>query len=102
MSLLTTKDLAREMSLHPRTVKRWWKVLKVKPDACAGNGCHRWTPAAYARLLRKWRGYWAKRAFTPEEATAKWSGAVKAEREKRQLQFKFPPVVVATLRKVKQ
>lgn len=89
MPLLTTKDLARELSLHPRTVKRWWKRLKVPPDACAGTACHRWTPKAYNRLMKKWRMYWAKRGFTAPEATAKWSGALKQAREKRQLRFKF-------------
>ena len=89
MGLLTTKDLAREMGLHPRTVKKWWKRLKVKPDACAGNGCHRWTPAAYARLRKRWRAWWAKRGEQPAAAVSKFAGLVKRCREKQQLRFKF-------------
>ena len=89
MSLLTTKDLAREMGLHPRTVKRWWKRLKVRPDACAGNSCHRWTPAAYAKLLQRWRAYWAKRCLPAPEATRKFAGLVKRCREKQQLLLKL-------------
>ena len=89
MSLLTTKDLAREMGLHPRTVKRWWKRLKVKPDACAGNSCHRWTPAAYAKLLKRWRAYWEKRGLPAPEATSKFAGLVKRCREKPQLRLKL-------------
>lgn len=90
MALLTTKDLAREMGLHPRTVKRWWKRLKVKPDACAGNSCHRWTPAAYAKLLKRWQAYWEKRGkHRAPEATSKFAGLVKRCREKPQLRLKL-------------
>ena len=76
MSLLTTKDLAREMGLHPHTVKRAWKRLKVKPDAFAGSSCHRWTPAAYAKLLKRRRAYWAKRGQPAPEPTSKFAGLV--------------------------
>ena len=89
MSLLTTKDLARAMALHPRTVKRWWKRLKVKPDACAGNGCHRWTATAYARLLKRWQAYWAGRGLPAPEATRKFAGQVKLAREQPQLRLKL-------------
>lgn len=89
MPLLTTKDLARELNLHPRTVKRWWRRLGVRPDACCANGCHRWSPEAVARLRRKWLAYWAKHGYAASEATAKWNGSVKAAREKRQLRLKL-------------
>ena len=89
MPLLTTKDLAQQMGLHPRTVKRWWRALKVPPDACQGNGCHRWTPRAFKRLLKRWRAYWIKRGFRTGEAAAKFSGEVKAAREKKQLLLKL-------------
>lgn len=89
MSLLTTKDLAREMGLHPRTVKRWWRKLKVKPDACAGNGCHRWTPTGSAKLLKRWKAYWLKRGQLAPQATSKFSGLVKRCREKRQLRLQL-------------
>ena len=38
--LLTTKDLAAAMLLHPRTVKKWWRKLRV-PPRIRGHGCHR-------------------------------------------------------------
>ena len=87
MPLLTTKDIARELALHPRTVKRWWKRLKVRPDACAGNGCHRWTPPAYAKLRQRWLAYWAKRGQPAPLGTSKFAGRVKRAREKRQLRL---------------
>ena len=89
MSLLTTKDLAREMGLHPRTVKRWWRKLKVKPDACAANSCHRWTPKAAARLLKRWRAYWEKRGQCAPVAASKFAGLVKRCREKPQLRLQL-------------
>lgn len=85
--LWTTKDLARYMALHPRQVKRWWKRFKVKPDACQGNGCHRWTAKAVRRLLTKWRDHWAARGEQPAEATSKFAGLAKQCREKRQLRL---------------
>lgn len=57
MPLLTTKDIAREMNFHPRTVKRWWKRLNV-PPLIRGNSCHRWTRRQVNTLLRRWRKYW--------------------------------------------
>lgn len=87
--LVTTKDLAREMGLHPRTVKRWWRLLRVPPDACAGNGCHRWTPRAGKRLLKKWRAHWLKRGFRSGEMAGKFRGEVKAARDKKQLRLKL-------------
>lgn len=49
----TTKDIAQEMQVDPRTVKRWWKKYRVPPDACTANRCHRWTEAAKEKLLKK-------------------------------------------------
>lgn len=72
MSLYTTKDLAAEMLLHPRTVKRWWRKLNVPPDACSGNACHRWTEAGKARLMRAWRDWWLMRGHTPEAQASKF------------------------------
>ncbi|MEN9575634.1 MAG: hypothetical protein RL514_3489 [Verrucomicrobiota bacterium] len=89
MPLLTTKDLARKMAVHPKTVKRWWRKLKVKPDACSAHHCHRWTPAAAARLLKRWRAYWEKRGQRAPEATTKFAGLVKRCREKQQLRLKL-------------
>ena len=74
MPLLTTKDLAVEMRLDVRTVKRWWKRLGVPPDACRVNGCHRWTPAAARRLFDSWSGYWRRADTTPEIVSEKASG----------------------------
>jgi hypothetical protein len=88
-SLWTTKDLARYMALSPRRVKCWWKRLRVPPDACRGNACHRWSWRAVCRLLKKWQAYWEAHGMTPESAGEKFSGKVKREREQRQLQFKF-------------
>ena len=74
MPLATTKDLAQLMQLHARTVKRWWKKLGVPPDACNGNGCHRWTPEAVEKLLTGWKHYWASRDRSPEVVKAKAEG----------------------------
>ncbi len=74
MKLLSTKDIAREMGLHTRTVKRWWKRLAV-PPFIAGNSCHRWTRPQFNTLLRRWRkhtervrqarqGGWTRRPVT--------------------------------------
>ena len=87
MPLLTTKDIARDLALHPRPVKRWWKRLQVQPDACAGHSCHRWTPAAYAQLLQRWQAYWAKRGLLAPVGTSKFAGLVKKCREKAQLRL---------------
>ncbi len=54
MILQTTKDLARAMGRHPRTVKHWWKRLNV-PPFIQGNACHRWTPRQVRTLLRRWQ-----------------------------------------------
>lgn len=58
---VTMKDLARVMSCHPRTVKRWWKRLGVFPDfRYGGRGAlHFWTAARAKILLRKWSNYFA-------------------------------------------
>ena len=74
MPLLTTKDLAAEMLLHPRTVKRWWRRLDVPPDACNGNGCHRWTEAGAARLFKAWRAYWLRADTDPVSVAQKVAG----------------------------
>lgn len=84
--LSTTKDLARELQLHPRTVKRWWKKLGVPPDECNGNGCHRWSPEAVALLKRKWREWWAMRGHSPEVQSQKFSGTFT---DPKQIPFNF-------------
>jgi hypothetical protein len=84
-----TKDLARYMGISTRAVKRWWKRFRVPPDACAANSLHRWTPAAVVKLLAKWRAAWQAQGVAAEEATAKFSGRVKAEAERRQLKLKL-------------
>lgn len=84
--LATTKDLAVELQLHPRTVKRWWKKLGVPPDACTGNGCHRWTPEAVASLKRKWREWWTMRGHSPEVQSQKFTGSLI---DKKQIEINF-------------
>lgn len=84
-----TKDLARYMGLSTRSVKAWWKKLRVPPDACAVNSLHRWTPAAVVKLLTKWRAAWRAEGLAAEEAVAKFSGRAKAEADKRQLKLKL-------------
>ena len=88
-SLWTTKDLARFMVLHPNRVKHWWKTLHVPPDMCEGNALHRWSWRAVRLLLTRWRKHWAKRGTTPERVRERQTGRVKAERERRQLRFRF-------------
>ena len=77
------------MLLHPRTVKRWWKLLAVPPDACAGNGCHRWTERAAKRLFQRWRKYWAGRGTLPQAVADKFGGVDSFLSEQRQLKFPF-------------
>lgn len=79
------KDLARYMGISTRQVRKWWKVLKVRPDVCARHGCHRWSAKAAQRLFTKWRGKWSERGEDAGEAVAKFAGVVKRCREKRQL-----------------
>lgn len=47
------KDLARIMGLHPRSVKRWWKRLKVPPTV-ERNCCHRWSAEDANKFLERW------------------------------------------------
>lgn len=53
--LYDTKDIANLMLKHPRTVKRWWKRLKVYPLVTIGG--HRWTRAAVEELLLRWTNH---------------------------------------------
>lgn len=75
MSLLTTKDLARAMGgIHPRTCKRWWKMLGVPPDALQANGLHLWTSGACQELLKRWRAYWHARNQDAAAVASLYSG----------------------------
>jgi hypothetical protein len=56
------KDLAAQMDLHPRTVKDWWRRLKV-PPTIRGQACHRWSPKDADKLLKRWRSYWRKKRY---------------------------------------
>lgn len=53
----TVKDLAREMQLTPRSVRRWSALLNVPPTVPA-NSSARYSDRDAARLLSKWRSYW--------------------------------------------
>ena len=86
--LLTTKDLAAAMLLHPRTVKKWWRKLRVSPRI-RGHGCHRWTHAQAALLLKRWHDYWIKRGVKAPAAAAVYSGAVKRAADKQQLRLEL-------------
>ncbi len=90
MPLLTTKDLAAAMLLHPRTVKRWWKRLDVPPDACQGNGCHRWTAAGAARLFKAWRDYWLRADTDPVIVAQKAAGTFNPDKFQLTLNFDAP------------
>ena len=59
--LLTLKDLAQRLQLHPRTVKRWWQRLNVPPTIPA-HACHRWSEKDAKRLERACAEYWKKRS----------------------------------------
>ncbi|MEI6075544.1 MAG: hypothetical protein WCS94_08230 [Verrucomicrobiota bacterium] len=75
----TVKDLAAELLLHPRTVKRWWRKLQCPPDACAASGLHRWSERGRARLLKQLAGWCAVRGYDPHGLGRKFTG--KAPRE---------------------
>ena len=83
-----TKDLAAEMALHPRTVKRWWKKLGVPPTVAA-HGCHRWSEAAAALLVQRWADYWAVRGHSAAAMGEKYAGTLS---DKKQLTLPFPAV----------
>lgn len=91
MALLTTKDLAVEMQLHVRTVKRWWKQLGHPPDACKRNGCHRWTPAGVANFLAAWRNHYRQRDTDPETVAQKAAGTFNPDKLQPLLQFDDSP-----------
>jgi hypothetical protein len=57
---VTQKDLAVAMQLHPRTVRRWYKRLKVPPTV-PGQACNRWTEADADKLLAKWKKWHDKK-----------------------------------------
>lgn len=58
--MLTLKDLAQKTQLHPRTVKRWWKKLRVPPTV-PGVASHRWSEHDANLFLKRWAAYWQKR-----------------------------------------
>jgi len=53
------KDLANEMGLHPRQVRRWCAKLKVPPSV-PSQPSNKWDEAARRRLLTRWRTYWER------------------------------------------
>jgi hypothetical protein len=91
----TLKDFAREMEVHPRTAKRWWRKIAldcirlhqppVGPDII-GHGAHRWEPATAARLLKLWKTYYNHRGTTPQIVRAKFAGTLT---DKRQLNLQL-------------
>ena len=85
MKFWTLKDLAVAMQLHPRTVKRWWKLLNVKPSV-AGNGCHRWTERRAKLLLKRWSAYWTARGHSPQVISQQYAGGYD---DPAQLKFRF-------------
>lgn len=46
-----TKDIARELGLSVRSIKRWWQRLGMKPTIPA-HACHRWSPRDRKKLIR--------------------------------------------------
>ena len=87
MPFYTVKDLAAELLLHPRTVKRWWRKLQCPPDACAANGLHRWSERGKARLLKQLAGWCAVRGYDLKKMGRKFTGRLPADPQ--QLQFNF-------------
>lgn len=73
MKYYTTKDLAAEMLLHPRTVKKWWRKLRVPPSVGV-HRCHRWTERKANLLLKRWQDYWTTRGTSPEIIKDKFAG----------------------------
>lgn len=54
------KDIAAEMDLCPRQVRRWWKKLNVPPTV-PSQPHHKWSERDKDTLLRRWRDYWRER-----------------------------------------
>ena len=82
----TLKDLANEMQLHPRTVKRWWKKLGVPPTV-QGHGSHRWDETDAGRLLKAWHDYWAMRGHQAAVQGQKFSGLLREDPFQLPLKF---------------
>lgn len=70
MSFYHLKDLANEMGLHPRQVKRWTKKLKVPPTV-PSQPAHKWSRADKDRLIRLWRQYWLDRQANVKRLVAR-------------------------------
>ena len=71
----TEKDLIPEMAgMHQRTVKRWWKKLRIPPEK---SRCpNTWTQAGAEKILRGWRDWYSQRGFSAELSGKKFSGAL--------------------------
>ncbi len=60
MKFLDAKDLAAEMDLHPRTLRKWWRRLKVPPTIPA-HADNKWSRADAEELKRRWKKCWQKK-----------------------------------------
>lgn len=66
MNFHTLKDLAREMQLHPRTVRKLTRVLGV-PATVPGHACNRWSDLDRLLLLERWKQFKLKGNTTSEQ-----------------------------------
>jgi hypothetical protein len=69
----TVKDLAVEMDIHPRNVKRWVKRIGIQPDL-PGHGPHRWREATARRIIHAFTEFYRRDGTTPQIRKAKISG----------------------------
>ena len=60
--------------MHQRTVKRWWKKLRIPPDK--SRRPNTWTQASAEKILRGWRDWYSQRGFYAELSCKKFSGAL--------------------------
>ena len=52
---VSVADVARILQLHPRSVKRIWKRIRVAPDVITAKGKLHWSRRQFRRFLRAWK-----------------------------------------------
>jgi hypothetical protein len=76
------------MDIHPRTVKRWWRRLRVPPDV-RGHCSHRWTPERAGLLLRRWQAYWLASGRDAGTQAKRYAGIYRGDPHQLSLALKF-------------
>jgi hypothetical protein len=54
-TFLGLKDLARELGISTRSVRRLWRRVGV-PPTIRQRACHRWSRPDADKLIARWRG----------------------------------------------